>query len=158
MQHAAEQLPLRVLLAYAHTHVVFNQEPILKAIIEPKAFLCRAPWFDWQLLQSIVEEHKGAGKTCRSSNYRSLALRKLLPQSHQGAALEKPSNPVARDVLACRIIGVDAMPVAICDLYDVQPSRDLWKAIMVTWLERVHNMCKGCRGNKILALRLRRKS
>ena len=144
MQHAAEQLPLRVLLAYAHTHVVFNQEPILKAIIERKAFLCRAPWFDWQLLQSIVEEHKGAGKTCRSSNYRSLPLRKLLPQSHQGAALEKPSNPVARDVLACRIIGVDAMPVAICDLYDVQPSRDLWKAIMVTWLERVHNMCKGC--------------
>ena len=47
-------------------------------------------------------------------------------------------------MLACRIIGVDAMPAAICDLYDVQPSRDLWKAIMLTWLERVHNMCTGC--------------
>ena len=54
------------------------------------------------------------------------------------------SNPVARDVLACRIVSVDAMPAAICDLYDVQPSRDLWKAIMLTWLEQVRNRCTGC--------------
>ena len=46
MQHATEQLPLRVLLAYAHTHVVFNQEPWLKAFIDRKAFLFKAPWFD----------------------------------------------------------------------------------------------------------------
>ena len=39
MQHATEQLPLRVLLAYAHTHVVFNQEPLLNAFIGRAAFL-----------------------------------------------------------------------------------------------------------------------
>ena len=39
MQHATEQLPLRVLLAYAHTHVVFNQEPLLQAFIDRKPFL-----------------------------------------------------------------------------------------------------------------------
>ena len=61
-----------------------------------------------------------------------------------GCTMLKPNTPVARDVIACRIIGVDAMPAAICDLYDVQPSRDLWKAIMLTWLERVRKMCTGC--------------
>ena len=42
MQHATKQLPLRVLLAYAHTHVVFNQEIELKAFIDRKAFLFKA--------------------------------------------------------------------------------------------------------------------
>ena len=46
MQPATEQLPLRVLLAYAHTHVVFNQEPLLKAFIHRRAFLFKAPWFN----------------------------------------------------------------------------------------------------------------
>ena len=36
------------------------------------------------------------------------------------------------------------MPVTMCDLYDAQPSRDLWKGIMLTWQEQVHNMCAGC--------------
>jgi hypothetical protein len=39
MQHATEQLHLRVLVAYAHTHEVFNQEPLLQAFIDCKAFL-----------------------------------------------------------------------------------------------------------------------
>ena len=144
MQHATEQLPLRVLLAYAHTHVVFNQESLLKAFIERKAFLFKTPWFNWQLLQSIVEKHKAAGNVWRSSNYYSSTLTKLLPQNHLGAPGQIPANAVARDVLACRIVGVDAMPAATCDLYDAQPSRDLWKAIMVTWLENVHKICTGC--------------
>ena len=70
MQHATEQLPIRVLLAYAHTNVVFNQEPFLKAFIDRKAFLFKAPWFDWQMLQIIVKNHKGTGNTWRSSKYR----------------------------------------------------------------------------------------
>ena len=59
MQHATEQLPLRVLLAHAHTHVIFNQEPLLKAFIDHKAFLFKAPWFDWQMLQGIVKKTQG---------------------------------------------------------------------------------------------------
>ncbi len=144
MQHATEQLPLRVLLAYAHTHVVFNQEPLLQAFIDRKAFLFKAPLFDWQMLQSIVQKHKAAGKIWRSSNHRSIAMTKLRPQSHLGTPRQVPTNGVPRDALACRVVGVDAMPAAICDLYDAQPSRDLWKAIMVTWLENVHKMCAGC--------------
>ena len=144
MQHATEQLPLRVLLAYAHTHVVFNQESLLKAFIERKAFLFKKPWFNWQKLQGIVEKHKAAGKAWRSSNYYSSTLAKLLPQNHLGAPMQIPANAVARDVLACQIVGVDAMPAATCNLYDAQPSRDLWKAIMVTWLENVQKVCMGC--------------
>ena len=144
MQHATEQLPLRVLLAYAHTHVVFNQESLLKAFIERKAFLFKKPWFNWQKLQGIVEKHKAAGKAWRSSNYYSSTLAKLLPQNHLGAPMQIPANAVARDVLACRIVSVDAMPAATCSLYDAQPSRDLWKAIMVTWLENVQKVCMGC--------------
>ena len=100
MQHATEQLPLRVLLAYAHTHVVFNQEPLLKAFIDRKAFLFKAPWFDCQMLQSIVQKHKNAGNIWRSSNYRSLAMATLRPQSHIGKSRQIPTNGVARDVLA----------------------------------------------------------
>ena len=144
MQHATEQLPLQVLLAYAHTHVVFNQEPLLKAFIDRKAILFKKPWFDWQMLQSIVKKHKAKGLVWRSSNYRSTTLSKLKPQSHLGTPRKIPTNVVARDVLTCRIVGVDAMPAALCDLYDAQPSRDLWKAIMVTWLEQVHKICTGC--------------
>jgi hypothetical protein len=68
----------------------------------------------------------------------------LRPQSHLGKPRQIPTNGVEQDVLACRIVGVDAMPAATCDLYDAQPSRDLWKAIMLTWLENVHKMCAGC--------------
>ena len=144
MQHAAEKLPLRVLLAYAHTHVVFNQGPLLKAFVHQKAFLFKAPWFDWPVLQSIVRKHKAAGESWRSSNYRSTTLQKLVLQPHLGTPRPKPEDAVERDVLACQIVGVDAMPAAICDLYDAQPSRDFWKAIMVTWLEQVKQKCSGC--------------
>ena len=36
------------------------------------------------------------------------------------------------------------MPGACCDLYDKNPSRDLWKASMLSWLEQVHSKCSGC--------------
>ena len=84
MQLATRQLPLRVHLAYAHAHVVFNQEPLLKAFIHRRAFLFKAPWFNWQLLRSIVRKHKAAGNTWRSSNYSSVALTKLVLPAHRG--------------------------------------------------------------------------
>ena len=71
MQHATKQLPLRVLLAYAHSHAVFNQEPLLKAFIDRKAFLFKTPWFDWQMLQSIVKKTQG-----RRQNMAILKLQK----------------------------------------------------------------------------------
>ena len=55
MQHDAEQLPIRVLRAYDHTHVVFNQEPLINSFIDSKSFLVNAHWLYWQLLQIIVQ-------------------------------------------------------------------------------------------------------
>ena len=86
MAKRCKTLPLRVLLAYAHTHVVFNQDHLLRSFIEQKAFLFKPPWFDWQLLQSIVKKSKQTGQRFRSSNYRSTTLRKIRLPSHIGKA------------------------------------------------------------------------
>ena len=139
------QLPLGVLLAYAHTHVVFNQDHLLQSFIQQKAFLFKPPWFDWQLLQSIVQKSKQAGQRIRSSNYRNAFLRQIRLASHIGKArlLQSNCDTVERAVLACRIVGEDAMPGACLELYEKNPSRDLWKAPMLTWLEQVHRKCSG---------------
>ena len=145
MAKRCETVPLRVLLAYAHTHVVFNQDHLLRSFIEKKAFLFRPPWFDWRLLQSIVKKSKQKGQRWRSSNYRITTLRQIRVPSHIGKARRLQSNDgVKRAVLACRLVGEDAMPGACCDLYDKNPSRDLWKASMLSWLEQVHSKCSGC--------------
>ena len=139
-------LPLRVLLAYAHTHAVFNQDHLLRSFVERKAFLFKPPWFDWQLLQSIVKKSKQEGQRFRSSNYRSTTLREILQPSYIGKARLPQSNldTVERAVLACKLVGEDAMPNACLALYEKNPSRDLWKASMLTWLEQVHSKCSGC--------------
>ena len=139
------QLPLGVLLAYAHTHVVFNQDHLLQSFIQQKAFLFKPPWFDWQKLQSIVQKSKQAGQKTRSSNYRNAFLRRIRLPSHIGKVrlLQSNCDTVERAVLACRIVGEDAMPDACLELYENNPSRDLWKASMLTWLEAVHRKCSG---------------
>ena len=145
MTKRCERVPLRILLAYAHTHAVFNQDHLLRSFIKKKAFLFRPPWFNWRLLQSIVNKSKQTGQRCRSSNYRSTILQKIRLPSHIGKAhLLKSIDAVERDVLACRLVGEDAMPAACLDLYDKNPSRDLWKASMLSWLEQVHSKCSGC--------------
>ena len=144
MQPYCANLPLKVITLYAHTHVVFNQEHLLARFIEQKAFTFKPPWINWQLLQSIVTKSKAAGELVRSSNYRNTTLKKVLVEPHMGKPRTKPKNPVARDVLACRIIGEDAVPNACFDLYDSHPSRDLWKAMLLTWLEQAKSKSKGC--------------
>ena len=143
MAKRCQTLPLQVLLAYAHTHVVFNQDHLLRSFIEQKAFLFKPPWFNWQLLQSIVKKSKQKGQRFRSSKYRSTTLTKILLPSHIGKArlLQSNKNTVERAVLACRLVGEDAMPGACLALYDKNPSRDFWKASMLTWLEQVHSKC-----------------
>jgi hypothetical protein len=79
-----------------------------------------------------------------------------LTRGHLGSARAIPSDAVARDVLACKIVGVDAMPDACCDLYDAHPSRDLWEATMLTWLEQVQIRCAGCFGHYYLKFSLDR--
>ena len=145
MARRCQTLPLHQLLAYAHTHVVFNQDHLLRRFIDQKASLFKPPWFDWQVLQSIVQEVKQRGQPWRSSNYRNTTLRKLRVPSHCGQARVLQSNAgVERAVLACKVVGEDAMPGACLALYEANPSRDLWKASMLTWLEQVHSKCSGC--------------
>ena len=146
MAKRCRTLPLRVLLAYAHTHVVFNQDHLLGSFIERKAFLFKPPWFNWQLLQSIVKKAKQDNQRHRSSNYRSTTVRKILLPPHLGEArpIQTTDDTVERAVLACKVVGEDAMPGACLALYEKSPSRDLWKASMLTWLEQVHSRCAGC--------------
>jgi len=146
MAEHCQTLPLQVLLAYAHTHVVFNQDHLLRSFIERKAFLFKPPWFNWQLLQSIVKKSKQKGQRVRSSNYRSTILKKIRLPRHIGKArlLQSNDDTAERAVLACRLVGEDAMPGACLALYEKNPSRDFWKASMLTWLEQVHSKCAGC--------------
>ena len=146
MAKHCEKLPLRVLLAYAHTHVVFNQEHLLHSFIEHKAFLFKPPWFHWQKLQSIVKKSKRAGQRWRSSNYRSTHLRQILLPTYirKTCLLYSNRDNVERAVLACKLVGEAAMPGACLALYEKNPSRDFWKASMLTWLEQVHKKCSGC--------------
>ena len=65
-------------------------------------------------------------------------------QKQWGQSNDEPSEAVTRAVVICRIVGVDAMPDACCNLYDDNPSRDLWRAVMLTWLEQVHSKCVEC--------------
>ena len=126
------------------THGVFNQDHLLLRFIDQKAFLFKPPWFDWQVLQSIVQEVKQRGQPWRSSNYRNTTLRKLWEPSHCGQARVLQSiTAVERAVLACKVVGEDAMPGACLALYKANPSRDLWEPSMRTWLEQVHSKCTG---------------
>ena len=146
MAKRSQTLPLRVLLAYAHTHAVFNQDHLLRSFIEQKAFLFKPPWFDWPRLKDIVKKCSRRGQPFRSSNYRATTLRRILLPIHMGTArqLQSKADTVERAVLACKIVGEDAMPGACLALYEKNPSRDLWKASMLTWLEQVRNKCSGC--------------
>ena len=64
---------------------------------------------------------------------------------HIGKArlLQSDGDGVERAVLACKIVGEDAMPGACLALYEQNPSRGLWKASMLTWVEPVHSRCSG---------------
>jgi hypothetical protein len=46
-------------------------------------------------------------------------------------------------VLACKLVGFDSLPLAVCDLYDAAPSRDLWKAMLQEWLLQVKSRSSG---------------
>ena len=129
-----------------HTHVVSNQEHLLRKFIEQKAFLFKPPWFNWQKLQNIVKKSKQVKQTYRSSNFYNTTLRIIKLPRHVGTPrrIDDNDDPVERAVVACKIIGEDAMPAACLELYDKNPSRDFWKASMVTWLSQVQSRCSGC--------------
>ena len=108
MAERCKTLPLGVLLAYAHTHVVFNQSHLLHSFIEQKAFLFKPPWFDWQKLQSIVNKAKEAGERTRSSNYRSTTLKKT-----HGAESHGDTASATEQRRYCRASSLDSIVVVL---------------------------------------------
>ena len=54
MKEHCESLPIWVVLMYSFVHVMFNQEELLKEMLDKKAFLCKPPWVDWTVLKAII--------------------------------------------------------------------------------------------------------
>ena len=142
MRARCQTLPISAVLIYCLVHVVFNQSYLLQDMIDGSVFLRKAPWVNWKRLQTVIRRAKAKQQILRSSNFRSVTLKQVMLQSgHVGVAL--PTNPVARDVLMCKIVGYDSIPHAICALYDAAPSRDLWTAMLHEWLRQAQSRASG---------------
>ncbi len=146
MRDRCKALPTSAILGYSYIHVVFNQQCLLKAMVKEKAFIFRSPWVDWKKLEKIIGRNKKQKRVIRSSNFHAATLQNVMLQSGH-SKVNVPKSGVARDVLACKLVGFAAMPVVVCDLYDSAPSRDLWKAMLQQWLSQVNRTCTGAMGH-----------
>ena len=82
----------------------------------------------------------------RSANYYSATLRRVVLQSGR-KSVKAPRNPVERDVVACTTIGQDALPHAICELCEANPSRDLWKGMLQEWMQQASSRASSAFGH-----------
>ena len=149
MEDRCKKLPIAVILTYAFIHVVFNQRHILEAMIKNKVLGNGKPWVHWDRLAKVVRAAKARGQLARSSNYYSSTLKRVVLQSGHKKA-DVPKDSVERDVLACKLIGQDALPHAICELYEANPSRDLWKGMLQEWLRQVSSRASGAFGHYVM--------
>ena len=149
LQERCKNLPTSVILGYGYIHTMFNQRHLLEAMVKEKAFLFRKPWVDWKRLHEVVAKAKAQKLLVRSSNFYCATLRGS--DTRQAVLLQSklhvPKNKVARDVLACKLVGFMAMPSAVCNLYDIAPSRDLWKAMLQQWMFQAKSTCAGAFGD-----------
>lgn len=53
-----------------------------------------------------------------------------------------PTDPAKRDALTARLVWL-SVPRACCDCYEESPSRDFWKACLVTFQENMNRRLKG---------------
>ena len=102
----------------------------------------KKPWVNWDVLRKVLSKAKANKQLLRSSNFYSATLRGVVLQSGH-SEVDKPKDPVARDVLACKLAGFDALPRIVCDLYDENPSRDHWRAMLQEWHQQVQTKCSG---------------
>ena len=142
MKSHLKELPIAVVLVYSLIHVVFNQRYILQEMITKKAFLCKEPWVDWNRVHAVVAAARAENRVCRSSTYRATTLNHVVHQSGY-QTVDVPTDPTARDVLTCRIVGPESLPHAICQLYDAKPSRDLWSGMLQEWLRQAQSKTSG---------------
>ena len=142
MKERCQSLPIWVVLLYTFVHVMFNQEELLKAMLDKKAFLFKPPWVNWTRLKAIIRKAKQNKQKIRSSNYYNSTLRRVVPQTGH-KPVDKPVDATERDVLTCQLVALDSLPREVCDLYDANPTRDLWKAMLKEWLRQVSRKCTG---------------
>ena len=100
----------------------------------------------WNRLAKVIHAAEAREQLIRSSNYYSATLRRVVLQSgHKSVKAFK--NLIERDVIACKIIGQDALPYAICELYEANPSRDLWKGMLQEWMRQASSRASGAFGD-----------
>ena len=58
MRQPCQSLPPWVQLSYSYVHVMFNQEHLLRAMLQEKVFLFKSPWMDWVKLATIINKAK----------------------------------------------------------------------------------------------------
>ena len=141
-----KKLPIAAVLTIAFIHVVFNQRHLLEAMVEKKVFVNKKPWVHWDRLAKVIHAAKARGKLIRSSNYYNATLRRVVLQNKH-KLVKTHKNSIERDVLACRIIGQDSLPHAICELYEAKPSRDLWKGMLLEWMQQASSRASGAFGH-----------
>lgn len=137
MQEKCAKLGTRPVLGYALIHVFFNQEHLLKDFVHRGAFLFKKAWVDCKLITKIVPRARKKGLVTRSSNFYSTTPKQVLPKTGLLLPPNSVTNPAERDVLGPRLAGFDSLPLACCNLYDAEPSRALWKAMLQEWLMQV---------------------
>ena len=58
MRQPCQSMPLCVQLSYSYVHVMFNQEHLLRAMLQEKVFLFKSPWMDWVKLATVINKAK----------------------------------------------------------------------------------------------------
>ena len=81
MRDRCDSLPIWVILLYAFVHAMFNQEELLKAMLDKNAFLCKPQWVDWARLGYISREAKRNNQNTGSSNSYSSTLKRVARQT-----------------------------------------------------------------------------
>ena len=100
----------------------------------------------WDRLAKVIHAAKARKQLIRSSNYYSATLWRVVLQSGH-KSVKALQDHTERDVLACKIIGQDALPYAICELYEANPSRDLWKGMLQEWMQQASSRASGAFGH-----------
>ena len=139
-------MPMSDLWSYSFLHALHPQTDLWHSFIANGAiFTGRTKLdIDWKEFQKVLSKFKAARKTTRSSNYYSVTLVSY-SQDWGQTFLDAPSDAAERDTLAARL-AVSATPIALLQLFETSPSRDLWKAMLFAFLENLRQRSKGlCR-------------
>lgn len=136
-------MPSSDLWNYSFLHALHPQTPVWDSFIENSAVFTgkKKLGFDWEQFENVLGEFRAQKKVTRSSNYYAVTL-KAYSRDCGETFVDPPSDEAERDALAARLI-VSATPVALLQLFETNPSRDLWQAMLFAFLENMKQRSKG---------------